>query len=303
MKRLRSYVKDETVDIGFELMNQIGAGAFGTVYATTNPDRVVKVLAKNRFLRHEIDILERLKGKKGIVDMLMAAEEIHSEATWIVFERADCSLDKIIWPDGTYETDRDAPMHVSAKRVVKYMSQAIRALREVHAQGVVHTDIKPSNFLVTKQDDLLLCDFGSALYCRGKYLDLADTDYGCLTTLWYRAPELIYGRERVTKKLDVWSLGMTFLALITGHVTYSPQDVVELAIVYQVVFGTPKEYKFSEVFDSCEDPPCIPERFPALRRLNEFKPLLKMMMRPDPENRASALSCSKEMERVLKEDA
>ena len=89
-----------------------------------------------------------------------------------------------------------------------YMRLALRAISEVHEKGIIHRDIKPQNLLYdqsTKQ--LTLIDFGMS------YNDASSKfwDVGCR---FFRAPEILFGKEDYDTKADIWSMGMIFASLI-----------------------------------------------------------------------------------------
>ena len=109
-----------------------------------------------------------------------------------------------------------------------------RALSEVHALELVHRDVKPSNILIAADSDpavsprAKLCDFGIV---RPKVED----DGGALTrtgtpgTPSYMAPEQVLGQE-VTAATDVYALGVTLFALLTGKPPFvGDANVVMLA--------------------------------------------------------------------------
>merc|ERR1712110_1322671 len=85
----------------------------------------------------------------------------------------------------------------------------------IHAQDVVHRDIKLQNFLFEDKDykQIKLIDFGFSRYwTSNKKMKL-----GC-GTLSYMAPELLDGAY--TNKCDIWSLGVCVYILLVGTMPF-----------------------------------------------------------------------------------
>ncbi|MEU6549166.1 serine/threonine-protein kinase [Streptomyces sp. NPDC046915] len=90
------------------------------------------------------------------------------------------------------------------------------ALAHVHAAGVVHRDVKPSNILMDEAGAPHLTDFGIS-----RLIDAtAHTADGALVgTAAYLAPEQVTGRE-VGPAADVYALGLTLLECLKGRLEY-----------------------------------------------------------------------------------
>lgn len=102
-------------------------------------------------------------------------------------------------------------------------AQVSEALRDAHAVGVVHRDVKPANVLIRDPDADLhayLCDFGiAATESQGL------TATGAIAGTWtYLAPERIQG-ESATPASDIYALGCLLWAALTGRPPYTGADV------------------------------------------------------------------------------
>jgi hypothetical protein len=91
--------------------------------------------------------------------------------------------------------------------VLAWARQACEALDYIHAQQIVHRDVKPSN-LILSPDGIVLVDFGIAREIGG--------DGTRIGTPLYVAPEIAAGHV-ATPRSDVYGLAATMLALLTGR--------------------------------------------------------------------------------------
>lgn len=89
-----------------------------------------------------------------------------------------------------------------------------RIVEAVHARGLVHGDIRPSNILVGDDGAIRLTDFA------GQWLQPRTADYS--------APET-FGNAPPTAATDIYSLGATYFALLTGHAPFA--DVADEAAI------------------------------------------------------------------------
>jgi serine/threonine protein kinase len=110
----------------------------------------------------------------------------------------------------------------------------ILALSYLHTNHIWHLDIKPENILVMSHNicDVVLTDFGLAACCPAGV---------CREPYWpgslpYSAPELLKCLP-YTEKVDMWSLGVTMFALLTGGLPFEfegkePLDVIHEELPY-----------------------------------------------------------------------
>jgi cell division cycle 2-like len=90
------------------------------------------------------------------------------------------------------------------------MQQVLRGIEYMHSKWFLHRDMKTSNILVHKTGRVALCDLGLAR----RFQDPPGKLTQLVVTLWYRAPELLFGEERYTPAIDMWSIGCIFGELI-----------------------------------------------------------------------------------------
>ncbi|XP_004490618.1 mitogen-activated protein kinase kinase kinase 18 [Cicer arietinum] len=197
----------------------IGKGAFGFVnLAVSQSDgRVFAVKSVNyktglpnqlEALENEIRILKRLSSSSPsphVVAFLGDDVTCEGEGT-----SSFKNLHLEYMPGGTV-TDMDRA-DVDERLVRRFAWCLVNALREVHARGVVHCDVKGRNVLVAGSA-VKLADFGSAVeFCGGECFKPRGSP------MWM-APEVIR-REYQGPESDVWSLGCTVIEIFTGKLPW-----------------------------------------------------------------------------------
>jgi eukaryotic-like serine/threonine-protein kinase len=103
--------------------------------------------------------------------------------------------------------------------------QLLAALRAVHAAGVVHCDVKPSNLLLGDDGRMVLIDFGIAEAVGGAPAHPARRKGDVVGSPAYLAPELVRGAAP-QPAADLWSLGATLYTAVEGHGPFPRGDAV-----------------------------------------------------------------------------
>ena len=138
------------------------------------------------------------------------------------------------------------------------------ALAATHARGVLHRDVKPANILIDSYGHVGLADFGlAALPDPG--MELSET-LEAITPAY--APPEVFHRRPPTAAGDVYSLGATLYAVLSGRPPHWPEN------------GTPNVL---DVFERLEDPI---DRIPGVD--DEFMDALLAALAFDPADRPSA---------------
>lgn len=107
---------------------------------------------------------------------------------------------------------------------VRIICQVTEALEAVHAHGIIHRDVKPSNILLTTDGQAKLADLGLAKDLRGD-VNLTRPDQG-LGTPNYIAPEQFAAAKDAGVLCDVYSVGATLYTAITGRLPFDAPGTV-----------------------------------------------------------------------------
>jgi len=104
--------------------------------------------------------------------------------------------------------------------VFKYMLSLIQGINEVHLKlKRAHCDIKPDNFAVDENGNVLVCDLGTSTYL-SYGSEFSRENMGFLLT---RAPECFIAGSHPDEKSDLWSIGALFYRLFTGEYPFEAE--------------------------------------------------------------------------------
>jgi serine/threonine-protein kinase len=216
----------------YTLREKIGEGGMGAVYRAEHamlrrataiklllPDRVSSE-ALIRFER-EVQLTSQLSHPNTIAihDYGRTPQGIFYYAMEFLTGR---SLERLVEEEGPQP----------AGRVVHILLQIVGSLREAHAAGLIHRDIKPGNLLIGEhgglRDFVKVIDFGLV-----KQLDsgaspaVTRTDSIAGTPL-FMAPECVTRPETIDVKVDTYASGATAYYLLTGLPVFEGRSMVEV---------------------------------------------------------------------------
>ncbi|PAV14607.1 kinase [Pyrrhoderma noxium] len=119
--------------------------------------------------------------------------------------------------------------------LVSFIFGIVEGLSYLHDQGVIHSDLKSDNILVTAVGHPVICDFGCARMVATS-ISLANTTRGQLGTIRYLAYELLAQIDTYRShsiKTDVWAFGMTVYELLTERRPY--HDILNSQVAMAIV--------------------------------------------------------------------
>jgi len=205
---------DISIEQRFDISDQLGEGGMGVVYK-----------AKDRRLGRMV-ALKRLKGDTK--ENQQTIERFWREARTIasldhfnivriynVFDdREGLWIEMELIEGGTLQELIDREGALPVERVVEIGCQLCDALAISHFRGIIHRDIKPANVLLTDRGTPKLADFGLA---HETEVDSKYTVTGALLgTMHYAAPEQMVSGKHVDGRADIYALGATLYAAVTG---------------------------------------------------------------------------------------
>jgi len=198
----------------------IGSGGMGTVYR-----------AEDTFLKRKVaikvlpDSLARNTDgiRKFVLEARAFARVNHPNAVQI-FEvnrhEGICYLVMELMPGGSMQELLDTDGALEWPLATQAVLEACRALVATHDANLIHRDIKPGNLMRSASGLVKLADFGLArdatLSCS---VNSSGPESKLVGTPHYMSPEQCRG-ERVDERGDLYSLGATYYALLTGQPPY-----------------------------------------------------------------------------------
>jgi len=225
----------------YEILDRIGIGGMASVYKARRKSdgRMValkipqdKFVSDNRFVKRfhrEAEVLQKLK-HPNIVRVY--DHGAFGDTHYIAMEFLDGEeMDRLI------ENRR-----LSVQASIHIMRHVADALRHIHAQGIIHRDIKPGNIMVLRSaidekgnvdpKGVRLMDFGIAA---GKVLTRLTITGARIGTPVYMSPEQAKG-QRIDHRSDIYSLGIVFYESLTGQAPF--QGGYE-SVIHQQIYELP----------------------------------------------------------------
>ncbi len=236
------------------LVGRLGAGGMGRVYLGVHEGRYAAVkqllpsiVAEDKdFLRrfgHELDNLARLP--EHTTAPLLAGDRTARPPWFATAYVPGLTLREALGVHG-------GPLPAEALWLL--LREAAAGLADVHALGMVHRDVKPSNVMLTP-DGLALIDFGVARAAEQSTITVTNMVVG---TPAYMSPEQASGARRSTGAVDVFALGSVLAYAATGRPPFG--DESGHGVLYRIVHEEPDldavrevDPELAEVVAACLD--------------------------------------------------
>uniref|UniRef100_A0A8C7U2W3 non-specific serine/threonine protein kinase n=1 Tax=Oncorhynchus mykiss TaxID=8022 RepID=A0A8C7U2W3_ONCMY len=201
--------RDENPEEIWEIIGELGDGAFGKVYKAQNKQTGILAAAKVIDTKTE----EELEDYMVEIDILASCDHHNIVKLLDAFY-----YDGKLWVSregvclcGPVPSELERPLTEPQIRVV--CKQTLQALLYLHDNKVIHRDLKAGNILLSLNGDVKLADFGVSAK-NTKTLQRRDSFIG---TPYWMAPEVVmcetFKDRPYDYKADIWSLGVTLIEM------------------------------------------------------------------------------------------
>ncbi len=230
----------------YKKVDQVGEGSFGKVYKAELLDESSpnnhKIYALKKILMdnekegfpitalREIMILKRLNHKNilSLLEIVTKKEKNKTGIVYLVFEYMEHDISGL----------SNMKINFPIECIKCIMYQILEGLQYLHKNNILHRDIKTANILLNNKGEVKIGDFGLARIINP---NLKKRITNRVVTLWYRAPELLFGENIYGSAIDVWSVGCVFSELITGVPLFKGwRESDQIEKICEII-GTPDE--------------------------------------------------------------
>uniref|UniRef100_A0A6Q2ZGS8 non-specific serine/threonine protein kinase n=1 Tax=Esox lucius TaxID=8010 RepID=A0A6Q2ZGS8_ESOLU len=203
--------RDENPEEIWEIIGELGDGAFGKVYKAQNKHTGIMAAAKVIDTKTE----EELEDYMVEIDILASCDHhyivklldafYYESKLWILIEFcAGGAVDAVM-------LELERPLTEPQIQVV--CRQTLEALAYLHEMKVIHRDLKAGNILLSQEGDIKLADFGVS----AKNTNTLQRRDSFIGTPYWMAPEVVMCETSKDRpydyKADIWSLGVTLIEL------------------------------------------------------------------------------------------
>jgi len=231
----RSYVREEVA--------MLGEGTYGKVYKAKST-RTGEFVAMKRM---KLDSEEEGVPSTAIREVALLKEARHENVVKLL--DVFCTTSKLVLVFEFLENDLKKYMKSFGKQplppaVVQNLTlQLVRGIEYCHSNRILHRDLKPQNLLIGGGDCLKIADFGLA---RAYSVPVAKYTHE-VVTVWYRAPEILLGKEVYSVPVDIWSVGCVMGEMATSSPLFGGDSEIHTIFKIFQKLGTPSEADWPDI--------------------------------------------------------
>jgi serine/threonine-protein kinase PpkA len=213
---------------GYEIVELIGQGGMAKVYRAIQKslEREVALKVMDESLGADRQFCERFVKEGRIIAQLSSHPDIVTVYD-IGFTGSNyyMAMEYI----GGDNLKQRIQQHTDLEHPLRILRQISSALGYAHSKGFVHRDVKPANILFNENGAAMLTDFGIAKAVSSN-TQLTKVGF-TVGTPEYMSPEQAMGAS-IDARSDLYSLGVVFYEILTGHKPYQGKDAFSLAYMH-----------------------------------------------------------------------
>lgn len=228
------------IDERYRVNSRIGHGGMAEVYEAT--DIINKRPVAIKFIRE--DVMSNPTNLKRFENEATIAASLNNDNIVKVYNHGTIDNRPYIANEfikgQTLKDTLDFRSPLPLKEAIDIMLQLSSALAYAHSKGIIHRDIKPQNIYYMPDGTVKLGDFGIALASGVK--DATTSKNEIVGSVHYLAPEISSGKNASIAS-DIYSLGVTFFEIITGHIPFDKDSPINVAVAHvKEKFPSPRKY-------------------------------------------------------------
>lgn len=223
-----------TIINNYQIQEKIGEGGMGTVYRgvdlTLHRPVAIKILHPH--LLSDLSIIERFCSEARTLANLNH-QNLATLYNFVTYEETFCMVMEYV-EGRTLAEIIQAEKKLSVDTALNYVQQILKGLNHAHQQGIIHRDVKPSNIIITSDNQVKVMDFGIARIIGSQRFTRTGTMIG---TLQYMAPEQIKGEEGGVEA-DLYAVSTVFYEMLAGELPHA--DATEYGMIQKKVSEKPQ---------------------------------------------------------------
>tara|TARA_B110000008_G_C16962410_1_gene560689 strand:+ start:1843 stop:2835 length:993 start_codon:yes stop_codon:yes gene_type:complete len=211
----------------FRFLFRIGRGVGGDVCIVEQPNTfeiyaVKKLKYDMNNVHAETNILKMCRHENIVSLMFIRSFQDHA---YLFMCPMDCSLRQYLLH--FVDIDLNCSLHI--------FKSLMSGLAYCHSLDIAHRDVKPENILMNSEGNVRICDFGLARQT---------LQYPCtpnVVTLWYRAPELLFGSQSYDFTIDTWAACCCLVEMMNGYPIFKIESLSEINQINKIadIIGKP----------------------------------------------------------------
>jgi eukaryotic-like serine/threonine-protein kinase len=206
----------------YSLVSRLGSGGMGEIYLAqdTRLGRQVALKFLPPSFREDPERLRRFQNEARAASTL---NHPNVATIYEIAEAEDITFIAMEFIEGQTLNQKISGRTLMTGEIVNISIQVADALDDAHSRGVVHRDIKTSNIMITRREQVKVLDFGLAKVSSISSLELSDVPTAVKTapglvmgTVQYMSPEQAVGGA-IDARSDLWSFGVVLYEMATGR--------------------------------------------------------------------------------------